>query len=112
MRKLTQKEFEEALRQHNKWMNGLPEGKCANFYDTDLSDIVFQGLTLFRMSFYGAKLSYEALAGAKLEGVDLPIEDRFVTIRDDLSDRVGKVGRAMNYDNFLILLDSCVQTEK
>ncbi len=111
MRKLTQEEFEEVLRQHSKWMNGHG-GECANFYDTDLSDIVFQGLTLFGVSFYGAKFSYEALAGAKLKEIDLPLEGRSVTIRDYLTDRVGKLGGSMNYDNFMILLDSYAQTDK
>ena len=66
MKTITQKELNEILDLHKKWLNDEDGGKCANLSNVDLSDVDLSGAILV-----GAKLSDANLLCAKLRGADL-----------------------------------------
>ena len=66
MKTITQKELNEILDLHKKWLNDEDGGKCANLSNVDLSDVDLSGAILV-----GAKLSDANLLCAKLRSADL-----------------------------------------
>lgn len=66
MKTITQKELNEILDLHKKWLNDEDGGKCANLSGVDLSDVDLSGAILV-----GAKLSDANLLCAKLRSADL-----------------------------------------
>lgn len=66
MRKFTVDEFNEILRKHKLWINGMEGGERANLSGTDLS-----GENLSEANLIGAYLTGANLRGAYLSGADL-----------------------------------------
>lgn len=67
MRKITQEEFDEVVRKHQKYLNGEPDGECANLEYTDLTNIQFVRDNK-NEHYIGINLSFANLRFADLSG--------------------------------------------
>lgn len=84
MKKITQEEFDEIIKKHQKWLDGEPDGECADLSYTDLREVDYKikenaycsnlnlshaNLKLANLS--GCCLGFVNFTAANLTGADL-----------------------------------------
>lgn len=63
--------LEKAIQAHEKWLRGLPEGKRADFTDSDLHEADLSNRNLSKAIFIGSNLRRASLAASNLSGAFL-----------------------------------------
>ncbi len=74
---ISQKELDEIIESHEKWLDGEKGGKCANLSNLDLSYLDFHDHDLSGASFYNARLKHADLSNCDFICCDFRYADMF-----------------------------------
>ena len=77
MKKIAEEELYRTLELHQKWLEGKPDGVCADLSDTDLSYTNLNGVDLRYANLSGADLSHTDLSDSDLSNADLTAANLF-----------------------------------
>ena len=72
---MTREELSEAIRRHDQWLQGIYDGKRADFYQEIMWGVVLDGKRLIGAGFEGADLRGASFRNADLNGADFTDAD-------------------------------------